>query len=454
MGFLKKITRPISRVLDKIVPNEIKPALPFLAAAAPFMAPGIMGAFGNSMLSRGLISGGLNLGAQLAQEGSEGEFDALSLAMASGIGALSAPGTKPVYGPAGPPGSEQILQSAGTPSAGEYLKGLSDSGGITDQTLNFLGTGADKLVGLSEGLAADGIFSKAGAKALSIPITQGTTDLAIAEGRRLEKQQAIDDALASAEGMADSAARAAAIRNSMKAYGFFTDEEIEDTIASAGYRAGGRVGLANGGDLGPMGNPAVVTEIDNMREFNITDPDVEDIEFQDIKETVKEVDKDKVKSDIFGLGDPELVSKVGEDINEGILSLSDVITDKDGSVYLPIQYLRKLGEDMFFGGQKNPELPKKMYDKLSDEYIEEMKKVKERGYKDGGLMNLGGREMDLRKGGFVPIGKKERADDVPARLAKNEFVMTADAVRAAGGGSVKEGAKRMYETMNRLEARA
>ena len=74
--------------------------------------------------------------------------------------------------------------------------------------------------------------------------------------------------------------------------------------------------------------------------------------------------------------------------------------------------------------------------------------------KEGGLMDLGGKEMDLRKGGFVPIGKKERADDVPARLSKNEFVMTADAVRAAGGGSVNEGAKRMYETMNRLEARA
>ena len=73
---------------------------------------------------------------------------------------------------------------------------------------------------------------------------------------------------------------------------------------------------------------------------------------------------------------------------------------------------------------------------------------------DGGLMNLGGREMDMRGGGFIPIGKKERADDVPARLSKNEFVMTADAVRAAGGGSVNEGAKRMYETMNRLEARA
>ena len=74
--------------------------------------------------------------------------------------------------------------------------------------------------------------------------------------------------------------------------------------------------------------------------------------------------------------------------------------------------------------------------------------------KDGGIMDLGGKEMDLRGGGFVPIGKKERADDVPARLSKNEFVMTADAVRAAGGGDINEGARRMYETMNRLEARA
>ena len=34
-------------------------------------------------------------------------------------------------------------------------------------------------------------------------------------------------------------------------------------------------------------------------------------------------------------------------------------------------------------------------------------------------------------GGFMPYGAKEKADDVPARLSKNEFVFTADAVRAA-----------------------
>jgi len=73
------------------------------------------------------------------------------------------------------------------------------------------------------------------------------------------------------------------------------------------------------------------------------------------------------------------------------------------------------------------------------------------GANEGGLMNLGGNEMDLRGGGFVPLGAKEKADDVPARLSKNEFVFTADAVRAAGGGSVDKGAEKMYNTMKRLE---
>ena len=73
---------------------------------------------------------------------------------------------------------------------------------------------------------------------------------------------------------------------------------------------------------------------------------------------------------------------------------------------------------------------------------------------EGGLMNLGGKEMDLRGGGFVPMGRAERADDVPARLSKNEFVMTADAVRAAGGGSVQKGADLMYDQMKQLEAKA
>ncbi len=72
---------------------------------------------------------------------------------------------------------------------------------------------------------------------------------------------------------------------------------------------------------------------------------------------------------------------------------------------------------------------------------------------EGGLMNLGGMEKDYRQeGGFVPIGGREKADDVPARLSKNEFVFTADAVRAAGGGDIDAGAEVMENLMDNLEA--
>ena len=71
---------------------------------------------------------------------------------------------------------------------------------------------------------------------------------------------------------------------------------------------------------------------------------------------------------------------------------------------------------------------------------------------EGGLMNLGGMEKDYRNdGGFVPIGGEEKADDVPARLSRNEFVFTADAVRSAGGGDIDKGAEVMENVMKNLE---
>nr|BAR36377.1 hypothetical protein [uncultured Mediterranean phage uvMED] len=69
------------------------------------------------------------------------------------------------------------------------------------------------------------------------------------------------------------------------------------------------------------------------------------------------------------------------------------------------------------------------------------------------LLDMGGKEMDLRdNGGFVPIGRMEKADDVPARLSKNEFVFTAEAVRNAGDGDVDKGSEVMYNMMKNLES--
>jgi len=95
-----------------------------------------------------------------------------------------------------------------------------------------------------------------------------------------------------------------------------------------------------------------------------------------------------------------------------------------------------------------------------------------KGYADGGRIELekkekggimgmevpvrknqgGVSELDYRNtGGFVPVGVKERADDVPAMLSKNEFVFTADAVRNAGDGNINKGAQKMYKMMKNLE---
>jgi len=64
-----------------------------------------------------------------------------------------------------------------------------------------------------------------------------------------------------------------------------------------------------------------------------------------------------------------------------------------------------------------------------------------------------GMEYDMRAGGFQPLGAREGKDDVKANLAKNEFVMTADAVRGAGNGNIEVGAQKMYDTMKQLEGK-
>ena len=395
MGLLKKIFKPVSKVLDKIIPNEIKPALPYLAAFAPMFGPA-QGLMGQGMLRRALISGGLNIGAQLAQEGNEGEVNLLSAGLGALTGAMTAPGAADAFTGATTKGTLADQGIIGSQARMEMA-----NRGLLTQAKDF---GLESLAKGSEMFAAgmEKPFSMAGAKAAVLPAATATGDLMQAEARRLEKQAAIDDALAQAELLADSGARAEAIRNAMLSYGFFTNDEIEDTIASAGYKAGGRVGYRFGG----------------------MDAAIDKVEDESIKESMK------FASDIGDMDIPMV----------DLVEQFEIIFKRKPS---SLDELKQFYRDFY--EYKGPGENIKMKEKIKEKVVMEAK--------DGGLMNLGGKEMDLRGGGFVPIGKKERADDVPARLSKNEFVMTADAVRAAGGGSVNKGAKRMYELMNNLEAR-
>ena len=444
MGFFKKIFKPVSKVLDKVIPNEVKPFLPYLAAFAPVFGP-TAGMFGSTIGKRALTSGLLNIGGQLAQEGNEGDINLLSAGLGALTGAMTTPGAATQFRNM-QVGRNPIMDFAGPRT------GLQKA---TDFGLEALAKGSD--------IFAAGMkdpFSVAGVKAAALPAATATGDLMFAQAKR--DQDAYEDMMAAEdeERRAADANRALAIRRSMEAYGA-TEEEILEAIEAAGYKKGGRVGLFTGGSP--------------MKELGLDEDYVREIRIQWIEagkpgrfsEFLRnELDRqaelsDEMKSQManggrvgfrFGGIDAAIDKVEDEDIKESVKMVADMpdMDLMDLIEEFEIIFKRKpMSIDelkQFYRETYEMESPVKLQEKIKEKVTVEAK--------DGGLMDLGGKEMDLRKGGFVPIGKKERADDVPARLSKNEFVMTADAVRAAGGGSVNEGAKRMYKVMNDLEARA
>jgi len=245
-----------------------------------------------------------------------------------------------------------------------------------------------------------------------------------------------------------------------------------------GIMSNQRMNFAGGGmDYMPtepsmMGNPAVMEIIeagDDMRENRIMNPNVEDIADYsiDLKENNSKIDlmglREETKEPDFG-GITEAVEKrpadsmlmqIAKEVGPMLLGLPGMAYLAGKSAYKMYQNLEKEDQD------KVIDISEKIikFGTPAGVGIQAGKMLTEKmtqNKKDGGMMSVlpQGMEMDYRGGGFIPMGSKERADDVPARVSKNEFVMTADAVKAAGGGSVNEGARRMYNLMNNLEARA
>ena len=418
MGFLRKIFKPISKVLDKVIPNELKPLLPYAAAFAPYLLPGT-GIFA-SMAGRGFGSAAANLVGQLAQEGNEGEVNPLSLLLAGAQGAATAPGAGDKFRSMinkGKPEYSNIPRGDVPGMSGGFNTTYNTEGlGNLDKFKNFLAKGGAKVSDLAADASQtlknpfdEGVTLEQITSAGATPFSQASGDVIYGDAVRQKKDYERSEAQRLVEeemrqrGLDQSYIDS--IIASMTAYGY-TQAEIDEILAMQGYARGGRVGYAFGGGI--MNAP--------------------EADFISMSEVIENVDGDKIK----------------ESINEEMVSgykLNDFAIDEDLFNMSGIKryYLKDMSDDgetydadtvrdMIYGGQ----------------------------YASGGVVSVlpKGMEMDYRGGGMIPMGSKEKADDVPARVSKNEFVMTADAVRAAGGGSVNKGAQRMYQLMNNLEARA
>jgi hypothetical protein len=402
MGSVKKALKPITRVVDNIIPNEIKPALPYLAATfgAPYLAgTGLFGGIGNLALRKGLAGALTNVGTQALLGQKINPVSAAVSGLTIGGGEFIKPAN--IVGP--PTGIQSVLQTAG-----DFLS-------------------PDKI-----GSPSLATFSKIGTAA-TVPVTAGTieaTQNAAIEANNAyeaylrEQEEAENEDIMTRKDFISRYLANAGFDQSMKILlmkneilaaggggfgGKDLDDKTDDEIIEIyegmfgeSKASGGRVGLAFGGMDPRGGKPTGDSILDSL-----------------IEESIDEETPPKgimAAMDMFRKPNTGRVAQLFQQIEDGV-NVSEAMAE----------LLNVYGIDLY---SKNAE---------------------------GGVMDLkmGGMpaEMDLRKGGFVPIGAKEKADDVPARLSKNEFVMTADAVRAAGGGSVNKGAKRMYDLMNKLEAK-
>jgi hypothetical protein len=449
----------VTKAVNKIIPKEIRPILPF--AASMFGGPlvgaglgklGVGSKFLGSAIGKGLTGGITNIAAQALTGDKISPRSAILSGLMSGGGSfLRSPGglASTKFGQSLAPNTLEALQGVGQ---------VLDPAEITSEGYTLTGTG--------EGLSP---LTRPGTAALTVGGAEAAYQTAEEEQRKFEEEQAASEA----SQRADMASRAEYLRNYAELAGY-SQEEINDLLdryGYSGYRMGGRVGFEIGGmsDVGKLFSKVTgkkpteeslmdlksryAKEIENQMIGELEDdyPPMETL-IQIRNEANRQADmalNDYMKSLGMDPFNPPEGSMEDEMINQIMNPRKEGLIREDGENQTPGQEVLKRLKDF----DVLPPMDDMGY---MDETMQRLLNSR-KGKADGGLMNLkmGGMpaEMDLRGGGFVPLGAKERADDVPARLSKNEFVMTADAVRAAGGGSVNKGAKRMYDLMNKLEAR-
>ena len=175
----------------------------------------------------------------------------------------------------------------------------------------------------------------------------------------------------------------------------------------------------------------------------------------DIREQARQYYQDPTKSALYFMPPKSAVQRSFYAAGGGLADIPRGGYENGGGIMMAsnmendaiLQNLYEKFLDSGMSPEDAEEAARKLFDKMSKQ-----KDMPRTSAAEGGLMDLGGMEKDYREGGFVPIGAEERADDVPARLSKNEFVFTADAVRNAGGGDIDKGAEVMQNMMDNLEA--
>jgi hypothetical protein len=492
---VKKIpgVKNVTKIFDKIVPNELKPFAAPIAAyyLGPMALKGLGGAGLTGVkgfLARAAASGATSAATQaLMGEDISKASTALS-ALSGGLGAG--------YGGQGAQTADGIRAAkvAGVTPAGETIR-AGQLAGMDFEAANALDLASPGITGQAQNIALEAAAK--GTKFLTPTTGKGIATLAGTAGAAsgIEQQMKLLDEYnqsLTAQGIEDKTERVNLIKRYMTNAGF-DESQITDALGRYGYLAnGGRVGYEMGGDVEEYTTftPARKKIEEGLEAIGVSDVAREFLQYKRGEKQIEELpallqymkyyggklfqgsvdptaeprefsklSPEKQQEYLDAISEREAIMnrKAGGPINEDDVSFTDygrsgvIYRDPEGNVISKEEFLRRTDEEEGIPSIRMKKEPKTLKDLLEDPEL--IKQMLRQNKKDGGIMNLQGREMDLRGGGFVPIGAKERADDVPARLSKNEFVFTADAVRSAGNGDVNKGAQKMYNTMKMLEGK-
>ena len=242
-----------------------------------------------------------------------------------------------------------------------------------------------------------------------------------------------------------------------------TRQEFDDYVKEKGYATGGRIGLMGGG----MPYEGGIMDLESARQMYGLGKLVKKVT-RSVKKIAKSpLGKAAIGAALFKFGSPFIKSDAFKNFmfkdgvpgfstltNKGVLAgiggisaLAGLMTPKEEEEEETLYAGADIADPRYI--MNNPQLFTNRRLAAEGGDIEKEPVAK----KVMPLLDMDGKEKDYREtGGFVDMGRMEKADDVPARLSKNEFVFTADAVRNAGDGSVDKGAEVMYNMMKNLEA--
>ena len=528
MGFFKKIFKPVRKIAKKIIPKEIRPFLPYIAAAFGPATAGLTGtAFAKAAAQKALLAAATSAGTD--EQGDPLRAGLLAITpdvLSQGLGAAAQK-----YGAAGDTADAITFTERVADIAGKTKQGIEGAGALKtigaqtaiDQSAKFAEIRQDEIDKYNEELRKQGVLDKTKRRTsiLNIYLNAGYEPdyvnsmldrYGYDKGGIVEQYKKIVRALKEKMKAPETIARQSDRLRSRKPKDLIDtekqdskepeddDEPVKVKDVGRDDLAGGLMAAARGVEQAfgrPFGNiePVPMLRFAQGGEVEIEE-ETEDLGIRDFMrdqgveygDQVSNTQNDRILEMLFekylemGLSPKDAAEaaqnefdRMSQKSDEGIMRMASgyktdieemneqYVFEMEEQGLQPMsfrEFMDQARSGMADGGIMSPEeyfegkrkyQNKKGKERMRreyEEYRDRMKYGPRDEAKDGGIM-----EKDMRGGGFIPEGTKERADDVPARLSKNEFVMTADAVRAAGGGSVNKGAKRMYDMMYSLEGK-